>query len=173
LQFAIAKRIANCNSCQRRSFVAEGEREVLDGGLRLIRSDTLLARYLFGNPAQRRVIPALQADGWPIWAMAGKRAARSSDLDAEAAERARAARRNGRGQHRAVETKQILAQMRERNVMLHRICRPARVIWRLSTGEFIPAEIAIDLLNNENVVGTGDFLLGGLELSQTFRWRAP
>jgi hypothetical protein len=72
--------------------MAEGEHEGRDGGLRVIRGDTLLARYLFGDPAQRRVIPALQADGWPIWPMAGKRAARSADLDAEAAERARAAR---------------------------------------------------------------------------------
>jgi hypothetical protein len=63
--------------------------------------------------------------------------------------------------------------MRERDVTLHRVCRPGRVIWTLSTGEFVPAEIATDLLNNENVVGTGDFLLGGLELSQTFRWRTP
>ena len=80
--------------------------------------------------------------------------------------------RSRRGQERAREVENFLATMRDRHATLHRVCQSGGVTWVLD-GRSIPAEIATDLLNNENVVGTGDFLLGGLELSQTFRWRTP
>jgi hypothetical protein len=63
-----------------------------EGGLGLIRGDIPLARYIFRDARQRRLIPRLAGEGWPIFEVCGKRAARPADLDAVIAERARAAR---------------------------------------------------------------------------------
>jgi hypothetical protein len=48
----------------------------------LIRGDLPLARWIFNDPRKRRLIPALQRDGWPIFDLAGKRAAFPADLAA-------------------------------------------------------------------------------------------
>jgi hypothetical protein len=60
-----------------------------ENGLDVIRGDVPLARYIFNDPRKRRLIPRLQEQGWPIFDVCGKRAARRPDLDAEVAERAR------------------------------------------------------------------------------------
>jgi hypothetical protein len=48
----------------------------------LIRGDVPLARVIFDDPRKRRLIPQLQRDGWPIFDLAGKRAAFPADLAA-------------------------------------------------------------------------------------------
>jgi len=58
----------------------------------LIRGDVPIARFLFNDPSKRRLISWLKAEGWPIFDLAGKNAARRSDLSAEMKARARKAR---------------------------------------------------------------------------------
>jgi hypothetical protein len=48
----------------------------------LIRGDVPLARAIFNDPRKRRLILQLQRDGWPIFDLAGKRAAFPADLAA-------------------------------------------------------------------------------------------
>jgi hypothetical protein len=50
----------------------------------LIRGDMPLARAIFNNGEKRRLIAGLQADGWPIFEIAGKRCAFPDDLAAHA-----------------------------------------------------------------------------------------
>ena len=50
----------------------------------LIRGDVPLARAIFNDPRKRRLILQLQRDGWPIFDLAGKRAAFPADLAAHA-----------------------------------------------------------------------------------------
>ena len=47
----------------------------------LIRGDVPLARKIFNDPRQRRLIPKLQAEGWPIFDLAGKRCADPRELE--------------------------------------------------------------------------------------------
>jgi hypothetical protein len=58
----------------------------------VIRGDIPIARYIFNDPSKRRLISRLKAEGWPIFDLAGKNAARRSDLSAEIKARARKAR---------------------------------------------------------------------------------
>jgi hypothetical protein len=48
-----------------------------------IRGDAALSLAIFKDRRHRRLIPKLQAEGWPIVEVAGKRMARDSDLAAE------------------------------------------------------------------------------------------
>jgi hypothetical protein len=73
-----------------------------------------------------------------------------------------------RQNQRALTEEKILAAMRG-GACLHRCNRRQRVIWALSTGEFVTPEAAADVLCAPHVVGVGDSLLGP-ELSQTFRY---
>ena len=50
----------------------------------LVRGDVPLARVIFDDPRKRRLILQLQRDGWPIFDLAGKRAAFPADLAAHA-----------------------------------------------------------------------------------------
>ena len=50
----------------------------------LVRGDVPLARVIFDDPRKRRLIKGLQDDGWPIFDLAGKRAAFPADLAAHA-----------------------------------------------------------------------------------------
>ena len=59
----------------------------------LIRGDVPLARAIFNDGRKRRLIPQLQADGWPIFDLAGKRCAFPADLAAAAARARKAAQR--------------------------------------------------------------------------------
>jgi hypothetical protein len=59
----------------------------------LIRGDVPLARAIFNDGRKRRLIPQLQADGWPIFDLAGKRCAFPADLAAAAARARKAAKR--------------------------------------------------------------------------------
>ena len=46
---------------------------------------------MFGTPARRRLVEDLKRDGWPIFEVAGKNAARRSRLKEEVVERERRA----------------------------------------------------------------------------------
>jgi hypothetical protein len=46
----------------------------------LIRGDVPLARVIFGDPDKRRLVPQLQAEGWPIFELAGKRCGYEAEL---------------------------------------------------------------------------------------------
>ena len=69
----------------------------------VIRGDVPLARAIFNDERKRRLIKGLQDDGWPIFDLAGKRAAFPADLAAHVRKATRsgpayrtAARRSGR-----------------------------------------------------------------------------
>jgi hypothetical protein len=62
----------------------------------------------------------------------------------------------------------ILAAMRD-GAVLHGVHRPSSILWTLSTGEVISAEVARLVTESGNIVGVGDCLFGP-ELSQTFRY---
>ena len=51
----------------------------------LVRGDVPLARLIFGDPAKRKLIAGLQADGWPIFDLAGKRCGFAHQIDAKIA----------------------------------------------------------------------------------------
>jgi hypothetical protein len=78
--------------------------------------------------------------------------------------------RNRCAQQRELDVQKILVLTRERGVTLHKLIRPHRIIWMLSNGNFVPDEIALALLESGFVIGGGDSLVGGLEMSQTFRY---
>lgn len=58
----------------------------------VIIGDVPIAKAIFGDARHRRLIPQLKSDGWPIFEILGKRAARRSRLAAEVVERERAAK---------------------------------------------------------------------------------
>jgi hypothetical protein len=62
-----------------------------------------------------------------------------------------------------------LIQAMRNGASLHRCNRNHRVLWSLSTGEFITHEAATDALGDPHLVGVGDCLFGP-ELSQTFHY---
>jgi len=72
-----------------------------------------------------------------------------------------------RRQHRD-EVDRVLRKMTA-GAALRRTNRRHRVLWSLSTGEFITSEVAASVLADRRVVGVGDSLFGS-ELSQTFRY---
>ncbi len=82
-----------------------------DNSLRnLIRGDVQLAKAIFGDQRKRRLIPQLQAEGWPIFDLAGKRCAIPAELDAAITHARKAAQRRhmaathrGRGRSRKAE----------------------------------------------------------------------
>src|SRR5262245_47977997 len=78
-------------------------------------------------------------------------------------------RANERKRQHQEEVGRVLNAMRG-GAYLRRTNRPHRILWSLSTGEFIAREVAGDVLRDRRVVGIGDSLFGS-ELSQTFRWR--
>ena len=49
-------------------------------GLALLLGDAPIARFVFGTEAKRRKVPQLKKDGWPIFDVAGKNAARPDSL---------------------------------------------------------------------------------------------
>jgi hypothetical protein len=63
--------------------MAESEGEYLD----VIVGDAPISRFVFGTAAKRRLVPNLKRDGWPIFEVAGKNAARRSRLRDEIVER--------------------------------------------------------------------------------------
>jgi len=74
----------------------------------LIRGDVPLARAIFNDGRKRRLIPQLQADGWPIFDLAGKRcafpararkAAKRRHGAARAQRRSKSIEREGRASH--------------------------------------------------------------------------
>jgi hypothetical protein len=69
--------------------------------LGLLIGDTPLSRFIFGNESKRKTIDQLQADGWPIFRIAGKHAARPERLREEVLAREQA----------AVERKAVSADM--------------------------------------------------------------
>lgn len=78
--------------------------------------------------------------------------------------------RNATKQRRERAKTKVLAAMRG-GASLHRCNRQHRIVWALSTGEFVTAEAAIDARSDAHVVGVGDCLFGPWsELSQTFRY---
>jgi hypothetical protein len=79
-------------------------------------------------------------------------------------------RRNAAERRREQARAKILKAMRA-GAELHRCNGSQRVIWTLSTGEFVTAEAAADVLGDVHVAGAGDCLFGPWpELSQTFRY---
>jgi len=67
----------------------------------LIRGDVPLSRAIFGDERQRRLIPQLQEEGWPIFDVAGKRCGFAADLAAHVRKAIRAQRqRRARSQRR-------------------------------------------------------------------------
>jgi hypothetical protein len=52
--------------------------------------DAPIARFVFGTEAKRRKVPQLKKDGWPIFDVAGKNAARPDILREEVVRRERA-----------------------------------------------------------------------------------
>jgi hypothetical protein len=71
---------------------------------------------------------------------------------------------------RRQQTAAQLLEAMKRGASLHRCNRPTRTIWVLSDGTFVTNEAAADLMASGHVVGVGDCLIGGGELSQTFRY---
>jgi hypothetical protein len=69
--------------------------QTMSKGLGLIIGDVPLARFIFHDPSKRRFVTKLKADGWPIFEIAGKNAARPESLRAEAAKREREATERG------------------------------------------------------------------------------
>jgi hypothetical protein len=65
------------------------DNEATTEDLDLLIGDVPIARYLFRDPRKRRLVPKLKEDGWPIFEMLGKNAARRSSLSAIVAERER------------------------------------------------------------------------------------
>ncbi len=61
------------------------------GCLDLLLGDAPIARFVFGDEKKRRKVPDLKLEGWPIFKVAGKNAARPDSLREEAARRERAA----------------------------------------------------------------------------------
>ena len=59
-------------------------------GLALLLGDAPIARFVFGTEAKRRKVPQLKKDGWPIFDVAGKNAARPDSLREEVVRRERA-----------------------------------------------------------------------------------
>jgi hypothetical protein len=78
-------------------------------------------------------------------------------------------RRNAAKRRREEEANKIIAALRS-GAALHRCNRGHRIIWSLSTGEFVTHEAATDALKDPRVAGVGDCLFGSDELSQTFRY---
>src|SRR5262245_61028946 len=78
-------------------------------------------------------------------------------------------RRNAARERREHTAAAILRAMRDDGVTLHRCNRNHRILWSLSSGQFITHEAATDVLRDLHVVGVGDCLFGP-ELSQTFRY---
>ena len=66
-------------------------------------------------------------------------------------------------------TKERILELMRNGAALHRCNCACRVVWALSTGEFLTHEAACDTLRDPHVVGAGDCLFGP-ELSQTFRY---
>jgi hypothetical protein len=50
----------------------------------LIRGDVALARAIFGDERQRKLVARLAHEGWPLFFVAGKRAGYRSQLEAHA-----------------------------------------------------------------------------------------
>jgi hypothetical protein len=61
----------------------------------LIRGDVPLAKAIFKDPRKRRLIPRLQAEGWPIFDLAGKRSGFPAELQAHARKVAQRRRQRG------------------------------------------------------------------------------
>ena len=59
-------------------------------GLDLLVGDAPIARFVFGSEGKRRKVPKLKEEGWPIFEIAGKNAARPSSLRDEVVKRERA-----------------------------------------------------------------------------------
>jgi hypothetical protein len=59
-------------------------------GLALLLGDAPIARFIFGTEAKRRKVPKLKEEGWPIFEVAGKNAARADSLRDEVVKRERA-----------------------------------------------------------------------------------
>ena len=87
MQWHIAIKMAICDTGKEKEAVM-AESDIEDD---LIMGNAPISRCLFGTPAKRRMVPKLKADGWPIFDVAGKNAARRSGLWAEVAKRERAA----------------------------------------------------------------------------------
>jgi hypothetical protein len=77
-------------------------------------------------------------------------------------------RNNAAKRRRQERADQIITALRN-GAALHRCNRGHRIIWSLSTGEFVTHEAATDALKDPHVVRVGDGLFGP-ELSQTFRY---
>jgi hypothetical protein len=58
--------------------------------LGLLIGDAPIARFMFGTPAKRKKVKELKEEGWPIFEVAGKNAARPDSLREEAVRRERA-----------------------------------------------------------------------------------
>jgi hypothetical protein len=80
----------------------------------------------------------------------------------------RLARRTAAKRRHGLTADTILEAMRQ-GASLHRCYRTDRIIWALSTGEFVTHEAATDVISDRRVVGVGDSLFSP-ELSQTFRY---
>jgi hypothetical protein len=58
--------------------------------LGLLIGDAPIARFMFGTPAKRKKVKELKEEGWPIFEVAGKNAARPDSLRDEVVKRERA-----------------------------------------------------------------------------------
>ncbi len=56
-------------------------------GLGLLYGDTAIAEFLFGDERKRRKVTKIKGEGWPIFTLDGKSAARPEALREEAARR--------------------------------------------------------------------------------------
>jgi hypothetical protein len=63
----------------------------------------------------------------------------------------------------------VLVAMRG-GAALYRFHRPNSILWRLSTGQNVDAEVAHVITKRAEIVGAGDCLFWSSELSQTWRF---
>ena len=119
------------------------------------------AGAIAGNRARQETLKILQRFGCEEYGFYDK----ASSLR----RRARRLDRQARSLNRhSLRVEQVVAELR-RGATLQLSFSP-RPHWRLSSGPFVPADVATTVINLPCVVGVGDTLFGDAGLSQTFRY---